>query len=248
MANPLPLLLLPGLLNDERVWGPLRASLSGPRHVVVSPTHAADSVEALATAAIRSMPHGRFAVAGFSLGGYVALEVARQALERIAGIALLDTSARADSDEAIQNRKRMVEALSSGGASFAQIARGFAPRLLHASRVDDADLLALLGDMARRVGSEGFVRQQSAAMTRPDSLDVLGSLHCPALVLCGEDDQVTPPMLSEEMARLLSGPAELVVLKRCGHMSTLEQPAAVLGAFSRWLTGVEAWMPPSASP
>ena len=173
MTKPIPLLLLPGLMNDERVWDPITRPDPEGRAIVVSATHTADTVQALAAAAIRAMPTGPFCVAGFSLGGYVALEVCRQAPARIAGLALLDTGARADSDEATQNRKRMVAALQAGQASFGQIASAFAPRLLHESRVNDSRLVDLLGDMARQVGSDGFVRQQTAAMDRPDARDVL---------------------------------------------------------------------------
>lgn len=243
MTTPTPLLLLPGLMNDERVWEPIRRSMPDARHLVIAPTHLADTIEAVASSAIQSMPPGKFGFAGFSLGGYVALEVCRQAPERIAGIALLDTGARADSEEASQNRKRMLAALGSGSASFAQIAAGFAPRLLHESHANDSRLVELLGDMARSVGSDGFVRQQTVAMNRPDGRDVLPTLRCPALVLCGREDQVTPPALSEEMARLLAGHVELVVVDRCGHMSTLEQPAVVAAAFARWMASVGAVQP-----
>jgi pimeloyl-ACP methyl ester carboxylesterase len=240
MTQPTPLLLLPGLMNDERVWDPVRKALPAEREVVVSLTHTADSITALAAAALAAMPPGKFAVAGFSLGGYVAVEVCRQAPERIAGIALLDTGARADSEEATQNRRRMVAALGSGSASFAQVAGGFAPITLHPAHAQDAQLLQLLGDMARSVGTEGFTRQQTAAMNRQDGRDVLRTLHCPALVLCGREDQITPPALSEEMASLLPGDVELVLVPQSGHMSTLEQPAAVVAAFTRWIARVDA--------
>lgn len=240
MTTPVPLLLLPGLMNDERVWEPVRKALPIRRDMIVAATHRADTVEASATAAIETMPPGMFAVAGFSLGGYVALEVCRQAPGRIAGLALLDTGARADSDDAAQSRKRMIAALTSGTASFAQIASAFAPRLLHESHVTDSQLIDLLGDMARNVGSKGFVRQQTASMNRPDGRDVLRALRCPALVLCGREDQITPPALSEEMASLIAGHVELAVIDRCGHMSTLEQPDAVVAAFARWMARVDS--------
>lgn len=240
MTNPTSLLLLPGLMNDGRVWDPIRKSMPDERHLVTASTHLTDSIAATAASAIASMPPGKFGVAGFSLGGYVAIEVCRQAPERVAGIALLDTGARADSEEAAQNRKRMVAALGSGSASFAQIAGGFAPRLVHEAHANDSQLIDLLGDMARSVGSDGFVRQQTAAMNRLDGREVLKSLRCPALVLCGREDQITPPALSEEMAGLLAGQVDFVVIDRCGHMSTLEQPEAVSAAFVRWTTVVDA--------
>jgi pimeloyl-ACP methyl ester carboxylesterase len=247
MTTPIPLLLLPGLMNDHRVWEPIRKSMPERGSIFVSATHLADTIEASAAAAIEVMPSGKFCVAGFSLGGYVALEVCRQAPERIAGLALLDTGARADSDEAMQNRKRMVAALGSGGASLTQVAGAFVPWILHESRASDSRLMDLLGDMARTVGSDGFVRQQTAAMNRPDNRDVLTRLQCPALILCGREDQVTPLALSEEMARLLAGHAELVAIDRCGHMSTLEQPDAVAEAFARWMGRVDSTSQPSDS-
>ncbi len=238
--NATPLLLLPGLMNDARVWDPVVKSLGSKRGVTVAQTHMADTVQALAASAITLMPPGRFAVAGFSLGGYVALEVCRQATGRIAGIALLDTGARADSPEARAGRQRMVDALGSSTASFAQVATGFASRIVHPSHMNDGALMDLLADMARTVGGEGFVRQQTSAMGRPDSLSTLTGLHCPALVLCGREDQVTPPALSEEMASLLPGDVELVIVAEAGHMVTLEQPAAVVEAFGRWFVRVDA--------
>jgi len=124
----------------------------------------------------------------------------------------------------------MVAALGSGSATLAQVAAGFAARVVHASDAADGLLLALLGDMAQSVGSDGFVRQQAAAMNRKDRRDVLKTLHCPALVLCGLEDQSTPHALSEEMTGLLLGDVELVVVPQCGHMSTPEQPVAVAEA------------------
>jgi pimeloyl-ACP methyl ester carboxylesterase len=134
----------------------------------------------------------------------------------------------------------MVDALSARSASFAQVAGAFAARVLHPAHASDPKLLELLGDMARVVGTEGFVRQQTAAMNRSDMRNVLGELHCPALVLCGREDQTTPPVLSEEIAQLLQGDVELVLVPESGHMSTLEQPAAVVEAFLRWIAKVDA--------
>jgi pimeloyl-ACP methyl ester carboxylesterase len=245
MMNTVPLLLLPGLMNDARVWDPVRQALPAGRDVLVSPTDGADTIEALAATALAAMPDGSFALAGFSLGGYVALEVCRQAGARIAGLALLDTGARADPPEATRNRQRMVAALSSGGASFAQVVESFTPRVLHPAHAQDRALLELLADMARQVGGEGFTRQQKAAMQRRDARELLPALTAPALVLCGREDQITPPALSEEMVGLLPGDVELVVVPQCGHMSTLEQPVAVAEAFLRWLARVDAVASPT---
>lgn len=237
MNQSTPLLLLPGLMNDQRVWGPLLPALGAGRSVHIAPTHLHGSIEALARSAVVTMPPGPFAVAGFSLGGYAALEVCRQAPERIAGLALLATGARADTEEAKQARIRMLEAISAGVASLPQIAAGFASRVVHPSRLQDKGLLSLLADMAVSVGAEGFARQQKAAMNRIDSRAMLKDLLVPALVLCGREDQVTPLAQSEEMAVLLPG-AELVTVEACGHMTTLEQPGIVEAAVVRWLNRV----------
>lgn len=239
MTKVTSLLLLPGLMNDERVWSPILAALPAGRHVHIAPTHLSATVEDLAREAIAAMPAGQFAVAGFSLGGYVALQLCRLAPERIAGVGLLDTGARADSDDAKLARVRTVQAMSSGMATLEQIAVSFAARVVHPSRLQDKELLTLLADMASTVGSDGFAKQQQAAMSRADSRDLLAGLQIPALVLCGRDDQVTPLALSEEMASLLPD-AELVTVEKSGHMTTLEQPGVVVSAVLRWLERVDA--------
>ena len=94
--------------------------------------------------------------------------------------------------------------------------------------------------MARSVGEAGFIRQQKAAMDRQDRRDVLATLRCPALVVCGNEDKVTPPERASEMAGLLSGDVELVLVPDAGHMTTLEQPAAVVAPVQRWLAKVDA--------
>lgn len=169
----------------------------------------------------------------------MALEAWRQASQRIAGMALLDTGARPDTEEGRQVRMRMIQGLQGAAVTLDTVAAAFLPRILHASRVADAQLAAVLIAMAREVGPEGFVRQQRAAMARPDSRGLLAQIACPALVLCGREDQVTPPELSEEMAAAIPG-ADLVIVPECGHMSTLEQPAAVSRALAAWCGKVDS--------
>ena len=243
MTHATPLLLLPGLMNDSRIWNPLTTAIAGDRTVHVAPTHLHDSIAESARDAMAAMPAGSFAVAGFSLGGYVAQEVCRQAGGRIAGLGLLDTGARADTEEVKQGREGMIQALDgaegAGTATFGQVAQGFAARIVHASRLQDRELLHLLFDMASTVGSKGFVRQQRAAMNRVDTRDLLPRMNVPAVVVCGREDQITPFSLSQEMASLLPD-AELVAVAEAGHMSILEQPATVVAALVRWLRRVDA--------
>lgn len=238
-TGSLPLLLLPGLTNDARVWDPVTQAIGSTRTVVVMPTHLADDLADLAADAIRQMPHGPFAVAGFSLGGYVALEICRQAGGRVAGLALLDTGAQADGEPARQQRQRMIDAVATGSAGMSQVGDALLARVLHPAHLGRSDLVERLRAMAAAVGRDGFVRQQRLTMSRPDSRDTLRAWHGPTLILCGQDDQVTPPALSQEMAALVDGDVDLVIVAEAGHMTTLEQPAAVVQAMQRWLGKVD---------
>ncbi|MGJ7499365.1 alpha/beta fold hydrolase [Variovorax sp. ZT5P49] len=229
----LPFYALPGLMNDARLWQHAIAAMPG-RLTRIADVVAHDSVSALAAAALVSAPAERFALAAFSLGGYVAFEMLRQAPERVVALALVDTSARPDTPESIEMRQRMIAGVAADAENFAAVAGAFLPRAVHPSRVGDATLGELLASMARSVGTEGFVRQQRAASGRPDSRPLLKDIQCPTLVLCGRQDQLTPLECSEEMAAGIPG-AQLVILENCGHVAPLEQPEAVNAALLRWL-------------
>ncbi len=232
----LPLLLLPGLTCDERLWHHQAAALGAERPVTSFALLSDDSMAALASTALARMPTGRFAMAGLSMGGYLALEILRQAPERIAGLALLDTNARADSQEARANRRQLIAQASD---DYAAAVEQLLPKLLHPAHLGDTELVSLLADMAAEVGVEGFIRQQTAIMGRADSLPLLKEIVCPTLVLCGRQDELTPLALHQEMHAGIRG-SRLVVVDRCGHMSALEQPSSVTEALSDWLGAVEA--------
>lgn len=232
--TPLPVLALTGLLNDQRVWQHQARELGDRHPFTIVPSTSCDSIVALAQAALAQAPAGRFALAGFSLGGYVALELLRCAPERVAALALVDTSARADTPESIAWRKGAIAAMREGLSG--DVLASFLPRVLHPSRVHDAALVELFRSMSEVVGTDGFVRQQHAAMGRPDSRSLLPSIRCPTIVICGREDQITPLALSEEMATLIDG-AKLVVIEECGHASPLERPKDVTVALRDWLGG-----------
>lgn len=236
MIEPVPLLFLPGLMNDAQVWQPAIATMAG-HECRIADTSKHASVAELATAALTDAPCGRFALVAFSLGGYVAFEIMRLAPERVAALALISTSPRPDSQETMAMRERMIAAVSSGTADFNTVASAFLPRVVHSSRVEDTALNNVLISMARNVGADGFMRQQRAALGRPDSRPLLKQIRCKTLVVCGREDQVTPPDCSEEMASEIAQ-AELVILEQCGHMAPLEQPKIVNEALSHWLNSV----------
>jgi pimeloyl-ACP methyl ester carboxylesterase len=225
------LVLLPGLLCDAALWAAQLEALAGVASPVVADLTRHDSIGAMAEAVLRAAP-GRFALAGLSMGGYVAQEVMRRAPERVTRLALLDTSARADTEA---QRKRRGDLLAlAGRGHFKGVTPRLLPMLVHPARLADEALTASVMAMAERVGPEAFLRQQQAIMARPDSRPDLPRVACPTLVLCGRQDALTRLERPEEMAALIA-PAELVVIEDCGHLSTLERPGEVSAALRRWL-------------
>jgi pimeloyl-ACP methyl ester carboxylesterase len=228
---PTPLVLVPGLLCDGRLWSHQVAYLSDVADPVVTEVPTSGSVGGMARDVLRRAPE-TFALAGLSMGGYVALEIMRQAPERVTALALLDTSARADTWEQTQSRLELLRLAEAG--RFAEVPRLLLPRILHPARLADEDLISTVVGMASAVGPEAFERQERAIMARPDSRGDLASIGCPTLVLCGREDELTPPHLHEEMAEHIPG-AQLHVVDECGHLSTLERPAQVNEALRDWL-------------
>lgn len=232
MVNKTPLLLLPGLLCDAALWRGQSedlADIAGPS--VADLTHD-DSVTAMARRVLAMAPP-RFALAGLSMGGYVALEIMRQAPERVARLALLDTSARADTEEQTARRRGLIELAEKG--EFRGVTPRLLPVFLHPDRLADQPLTEAVMAMTERVGKDAFLRQQRAIISRPDSRPGLPSIACPTLILCGREDQLTPLELSEEMAALIPA-ARLAIVENCGHLATMERPWEVSVLLRQWLT------------
>lgn len=232
MAVPLPLLLVPGLLCSARLYAPQVTAL-WPLGPVTVADHRRDADVAAIAARILADAPPRFALAGLSMGGYVAFAMLRQAPERIVRLALLDTSARPDTPEQSAGRETFIAMAEAG--QLAAVVDTLAPRFLHRDRRTDATLNRVIRDMAADTGVAAFVRQQRAIMTRPDSRPQLASIACPTLVLVGEGDELTPPSLAQEIAAGIAG-ARLVTVPACGHLSTIEQPEAVNAALAEWLS------------
>jgi pimeloyl-ACP methyl ester carboxylesterase len=225
------LVLLPGLLNDHRLWSRQVEFLGGRGTVTVGDLTRDDSLGGMAARVLDGAPE-RFALAGLSMGGYVAMEIMRRAPHRVERLALLDTTARPDLPEQTQRRKDAVELARSGG--FDKIMPTMLPLLLHPDHLQDATISGLAKDMAKVVGADAFARQQAAIMARPDSREALAAIACPTLVLCGAEDTLTPPDRHDEMAALIPG-ARRVTIPKCGHLSPMEQPEAVCAALGSWL-------------
>jgi pimeloyl-ACP methyl ester carboxylesterase len=202
---------------------------SGP--VTIADHTRDDSMSAIAQRILATAPP-RFALVGLSMGGYIAFEILRQAPQRIARVALLDTSARADAPE--QSAMRRAQMTLAAQGRLAEVVEQQFPRLVHAARHDDAALREVFTLMAEEVGAEAFIRQQTAIIGRSDARPTLGSIRCPALVLVGEADELTPPERAAEIAAGIAG-SRLVTIARSGHVSTLEQPDEVTQALREWL-------------
>ena len=233
MASSVPILLVPGLLCSARLYAPQVAGLWPFGQVALADHRRGSDLAAIAARILKDAPP-RFALAGLSMGGYIAFAMLRLAPERIARLALLDTSARPDTPEQSAGRKTQIAMAQDG--RFGEIPDLSIPRFLHRNRQHDERLTAIVRQMAEETGPDAFVRQQNAIMTRPDSRPLLASIACPTLVLVGDGDVATPPELNREIAGGISG-ARLVVVPDCGHLSTLERPEAVNAALAEWLGG-----------
>ena len=231
MAETLPIVLVPGLICSARIWAPVMPPLWRHGPVMVANHIRDDSMAAIARRILTEAPP-RFALAGHSMGGYVALEVMRQAPERATKLALLDTAARADTPEQTERRRSQI-AIAAGGKMKAIVDLQF-PNLVHPSRRTDDALRRVCDLMADETGTEAFVRQQNAIIGRPDSRPSLAAIRCPTLVLVGDEDALTPPDRAREIAAAVRG-SRLVLVPECGHLSTLERPQEVSRALREWL-------------
>jgi pimeloyl-ACP methyl ester carboxylesterase len=226
------LVLLPGLINTRRVFEQQIEALSDIADCVVPELWHYDTIGAMAEATLALAPSA-FALAGFSMGGYVAFEVLRRAAARVERLALIDTQATPDSAESTKRRRALLDQTKIG--RFHGVQRTLLPQLVHRRHIDDVAITQPIFDMAQEIGADGFVREQRAIIDRADSRHMLVDIDIPTVVIAGRQDQVTPLPRSEEMAADIAN-SRLVVLEECGHMSPLEKPAELTAALRRWLS------------
>jgi pimeloyl-ACP methyl ester carboxylesterase len=227
----LPIVLVPGLLCSARLYAEQIPALWRFGPVTVADHTRDDSMTAIARRVLAAAPP-RFAVAGLSMGGYIAFEIMRQAPARVAKLALFDTAARPETPQQTEGRRPRIELAKSG--RFAEIAEELFPLMVHRSRRGDAALRSINRAMAEETGAEAFLRQIQAIIGRADSRPTLAAIACPTLVLVGDSDELTPPSLAQEIAGGIKG-ARLVVVPDCGHLSTLERPEAINAALAAWM-------------
>ena len=231
MSEALPIVLIPGLLDSARLYAEQIPSLWRLGPVMIADHTRDDSMAGIARRVLESAPR-HFALAGLSMGGYVAFEIVRQAPERVSRLALLDTTARSDTPE--QSAARRAQMALAAEGRLGEVLDASFPHLVHRSRRSDVALRRVLDVMAEEVGAAAFIRQQQANMGRVDSRPLLNDIRVPTLVLVGEGDELTPPDRAAEMARAIPGAREVRV-PDCGHLSSLERPREVTRALLAWL-------------
>ena len=222
-----PLILLPGMMCDARLFGAQVAALGA----TVLPVTGAETVQALAAEVLAQAPE-RFALGGLSMGGIVAMEVIRQAPDRVAGLALMDANPLAEAEHVKARRQPQMDRAAAGGLG-AVMRDEMKPNYL-ADGPGRAAILDLCMDMALDLGPDVFIRQSRALHDRPDQCETLRGFDRPALVLCGRDDSLCPVARHELMHALLPD-STLRVIEGAGHLPTLEQPDATTAALRRWL-------------
>lgn len=225
-----PIVFLPGLICDARLWRDVIDGLADTMAPMVADLRLDDTIAAMARRTLAAAPP-RFALAGLSMGGYVALEIMRQAPERVTHLALFDTSARADSAERRETRRKGIEMIGQG--KFIGVSRGLLGNLLAPHHLG-TPLAEEVQAMSERVGGAVYISQQKAIMNRVDSLPHLAAIDVPTLVGVGALDKMTPPELAEEMAAHIPG-AELVTVPDAAHLPTMENPGPVVDAMRNWL-------------
>ncbi len=225
------LVLLPGLLCDSTLWQYQIKALEGHVQVLVADLTGHDTIPDLAKSVLSMAPE-RFAMAGLSMGGYVAMEIMRQEPSRITHIAMVDTTARPDTDESRRKRRGLIELAQKGG--FKGVTPRLLPMLIAATRLQDDELTGMIIDMAGRVGMRAFLNQQRAILGRVDSRPHLSLIDVPTLVVCGEQDALTPPEHAYETAGYIRH-SEVHVIPGAGHLAPLEQPVLFNKVFRKWL-------------
>jgi pimeloyl-ACP methyl ester carboxylesterase len=230
-VKKIPLLMVPGLLCDAKLWAHQSRYLDDIAEITIVDTMADADFPAMVARALETVPP-RFALAGLSMGGYIAFEFIRQAADRVCKLALLATSARADTAARSAQRLPLLALAEQG--KFNGVSPRLLPSFLHPDRLNDEALTKAVMEMAAGTGKHAFIRQQKAIMARPDNRPLLNGITVPTLVICGRQDQGTPVALHAEISAGIPG-ARLCVIEECGHLSTMERPHAVTALMRDWL-------------
>lgn len=225
------LVMLSGHLCSEKLWENQIKAFSDHYDCLTYVFRKGDSIENFAQQVLDTAPL-KFSLVGLSMGGYVAFEIMRRAPLRVERLALLDTSAQADTPE--RTAQRYVDMKAADEMGLENFAKTLPPRWMHPKQAAEEKFRREIVEMVLSVGHLAQKQQQNALMHRADSVNSLAAITCPTLVLCGREDMATPLEMHEEMAQRIPD-SHLVIIEQCGHLSTMEQPAHVNQALQKWL-------------
>ncbi len=225
-----PVVFIPGLTCTGTLFSSQISSLK-ERPVIIAETCGLSSIEAMANQLLEHAPD-KFALLGLSMGGYIAMEVIRQAPNRVTRLALMNTNARNDTPAQTQLRHSQMEIARKGG--FHKIAALQYNQFVHPARHDDTALRRIVFDMADEIGAENFLRQQEAIIHRRDQRPHLTAIQCPTMIVAGEEDNLLPLDRCQEMHSAISK-SMLHIIPDCGHLSTLEHPTHTCTLIRDWL-------------
>ncbi|HEY2627837.1 MAG TPA: alpha/beta fold hydrolase [Usitatibacter sp.] len=228
-----PVVFLPGLLEDAEVFAAQAGQLSATAPCRVADLTRDDTIAGMASRALDDAPAGKLCIAGHSMGGYVALEMLRQAPGRIERAAFLCTNARPDPPESTENRKRL---MALAEKDLPSVVRTLIPKLLTDAHTQDAAMTGAILRMAERIGTEAFMRQERAIIARIDSRPHLAAIRCPTLVVAARHDAIMPVAWLVELAAGIAG-ANLAIVEDSGHVPMIEQPAGTTRLLLEWLGG-----------
>jgi pimeloyl-ACP methyl ester carboxylesterase len=233
-----PLLLVPGMICSPRLYAAQVAALSADAEIVVpdwrtAPLGIWDSWESAARWVVGQMPAGKFALAGLSLGGMLAVEIMQFAAERVTKLALLDTGVRGQNEAERAIRRARIRLADEG--HFELVLGLQMARFIPAYRLPDKALVDAVMAMCGEIGVEIYKRQEALAAIRTDRRPDLPKIKCPTIVVCGRDDAATPLFVSEEIAGAIKG-SELIVIEQCGHLTTMEKPEETNAILKKWLS------------
>jgi pimeloyl-ACP methyl ester carboxylesterase len=230
----LTLVLLCGLLCDKDIWQDVAERLRNRADIRIISFADFESIQTMAAHVLKSIP-GRFALAGHSMGGRVALEVVRQDPDRVTALALLNTGVHAPASHELESRSRLVKIARDRGMTA--LAAEWLPPMLGRALTAEEPLMIRLTRMVERSSPDSFAAQIRALLHRPDALAVLRDIRVPLLLLSASDDRWSPPKQHEAMRDSCAG-SELVIVEGAGHMAPVEQPAAVAAALRAWMNRI----------
>ena len=226
------LILLPGTLCTESLWRDQIDHLSDIVDIQVGDLTKDDTIQGMAKTILEKAP-SEFSLAGLSMGGIVALELIRQAPERVKKLALLDTNPYPPKSEQIAGWENFIDMAKKG--NFMEVTDKYLlPSLIHPDRQEDLELIHTIREMAKDVGPNAMIRQMKALMSRPDVREHLSMIECPTLVLLGRQDALCSLEMHQYLFSVIPN-AKLSIIEECGHLSTLEKPMETSSSLHKWL-------------